>query len=276
MQRELTSEQQELVAIYKKKWFEIGISTNNIDLHKATKSIQEIYKLLGYSQPEILLYDSPEAIAIDIQSLLETRITNIDRVTKEPLFKRIGNSLGKPLSYLIQGLFREIFIEIGISYLPLCRIHNNLDLFEFRGSGNYLSQMYSVAYNRLPLMIKQKLDFKTYQLQYISEDKLKEKLQSKFADNVVSIPFYTNNCLFIEYCCEVLSKECNLLVWQALKDFIINCGFIVIPFQALCLVCDRPKRIFLDNNKNSINTVSLTKIEYRDSFKQLSFGQTNN
>lgn len=51
----------------------------------------------------------------------------------------------------------------------------------------------------------------------------------------------TSDCLFIDYCHEVLNCNCNFALWNILKQLCADCGLMLIPFQSICLVCDRYK-----------------------------------
>ena len=260
---QLTSEQEALIPIYREKWCNIALSTKRIDKEQAVESIEIAYSFLGYAKPEILFFESTEAIARNIQFLLEERIANLSKPTKEPILKRIGNRLGKPFSYELQNLYRKLCVDIGTEYFALFRIGLNLDLYR---DGNYLSQMYDLIKNGCSKRIQQEFNLQNYELKDMSVHKLKSKLEDKFFANIFPAFWHSNDCLFINYCHEVLQFECNLTLWDILKELCVNCGLMIVPFQSICLVCDRPTKILLDNH-NCLYAEGEAAIEYADGFK---------
>ena len=232
----LSFEQETLIPVFTEKWLKIAFSEDNIDRDRAKNTINTAYAFMGYSEPEILFFESIESIAQNIQLLLEAKIPNLHKQAQEPVLKRIGNKLGKPFSSHFQGLYRQLCVEVGSEYFALIRNQLGLDLYE---KEKYFYQMYDYTTHHCSEKIKQNLNFDNYELKFISSDKLKNKLQDKFFDSIFSNSFYTADCLFIDYCHEVLNCNCNSVVWNILKSLCADCGLMMIPFQSICLVCDR-------------------------------------
>lgn len=237
----LSFEQEALIPVFTEKWLQIAFSEDKIDRDRAKNTINAAYAFMGYSEPEILFFENIESIARNIQLILEKKIPNLNKPAREPVLKRIGNKLGKPLSRsfwnLYRQLYRQLCIEISTEYFHLLQTSLGLDL-DIR---KYFDQVYGYTKYHCSERIKQNLNFYNYELKFISSDKLKNKLQDKFFDSIFSNSFYTAHCLFIDYCHEVLDRNCNFVLWDILKPLCADCGLMMIPFQSICLVCDRYK-----------------------------------
>lgn len=231
----LSLEQEALIPVYTEKWMNIAFSEQNIDQERAKKIIIAAYTFLGYSEPEIIFFKNIESIAQSIQPLLEEKILGLTKQSEEPVLKRIGNKLGKPLAYDLQGLYRQLCVKVDSEYYALYRNLFGLDLYERE---KYFYQIYDYTYT-CSNKIKQNLNFQNYELRFISSKKLKVKLKNKFFYAIFSNTFHTNDCLFIDYYCEVLNRSCNYDLWHILKQLCADCGLMLIPFQSICLVCDR-------------------------------------
>lgn len=57
----LTSEQEDLIPVYRDKWRAIALSTERINHDNVTQAIESVYTLMGEKQPKILFFDSPYA-----------------------------------------------------------------------------------------------------------------------------------------------------------------------------------------------------------------------
>lgn len=232
----LSSEQEALIPVFTKKWLNLAFSEISVDRDRVSKIINAAYELLGYSEPEILFYENIELIAQNVQLLLEEKIPNLNCPVGESVFKRIGNKLGKPLSGEFQSMYRQLCVEVDTEYFAFTQNSFGLDLGK---KEEKFYQIYSYTTHFCAEKIKQHLDFQDYQLRFMSADKLKNKLQDKFFDNIFSNSFYTKDCLFIDYCHKVLHCNCNLILWNVFEQLCTDCGLMLIPFQSICLVCDR-------------------------------------
>ena len=234
----LSLEQKALIPVFTEKWLNIAFSEQNIDRDRAKKTIIAAYSWFGYSEPEILFFKNIDSVASNIQPLLEEKIANLNYEAKEPILKRIGNKLGKPFAYPFQGLYRQLCVEVSDKYFAILRNRLGLNLYE---KEKYFYQIYDYTTYNCFKLIKQNLDFYSYELKFISAEKLKRKLEDKFFNAMFSNTFYTCDCLFIDYCQEVLNCSCDLTLWNILKQLCADCGLMLIPFQSICLVCDRHK-----------------------------------
>lgn len=65
----LTQEQEAQIEIWKKRWFDIGISTDPADKPRTEKAITWAYKKLGLKKPKFVWVDSPADAAVTIKAL---------------------------------------------------------------------------------------------------------------------------------------------------------------------------------------------------------------
>lgn len=65
----LTPEEKALIVVYQKKWREIALSTERIDLDRVAEAIKSIYTsyLMKLPEPEIYFFDSPYAALIQLE-----------------------------------------------------------------------------------------------------------------------------------------------------------------------------------------------------------------
>lgn len=234
----LSLEQKALIPMFTEKWLNIAFSEQNIDRDRAKKIIIAAYSWFGYSEPKILFFKNIDSIASNIQPLLEEKIANLNYEAKEPIFLKIGNKLEKPLAYSFQTLYRKLCVEVSHEYFAILRNTFGLDLYE---KEKYFYQIYDYTTHNCSKLIKQNLYFSNYELKFVSAEKLKRKLEEKFFSAIFPNTFYTCDCLFIDYCCEVLNCSCDVTLWNLLKQLCADCGLMLIPFQSICLVCDRHK-----------------------------------
>ena len=234
----LSLEQEALIPVFTEKWLKIAFAEKNINRETAKEIIIAAYSLLGYSKPEILFFKNIDSIASNIQPLLSEKILKSNYETRQPILKRIGNKLGKPFAYTFQGLYRQLCVEVSDQYFAILRNRLGLDLYE---KEKYFYQIYDYTTHNCSKLIKQNLDFSSYELKFVSAEKLKRKLEEKFFNAIFPNTFYTCDCLFIDYCQEVLNCSCDLTLWNILKQLCADCGLMLIPFQSICLVCDRHK-----------------------------------
>ena len=59
-----------------------------------------------------------------------------------------------------------------------------------------------------------------------------------------------------------MNYPCDSNKWQALENFVKNCGW-VFGFNNVCLICDRPTKILLDENRQ-LHAEGETALEYID------------
>jgi hypothetical protein len=70
-------------------------------------------------------------------------------------------------------------------------------------------------------------------------------------------------CLY-DFCISVLGLECNLEYWQIFQSLVTETGWIY-PFPKVCLVCDRPIKLLLDE-ENRLHADGESALEFADGF----------
>ncbi|MBW4534874.1 MAG: hypothetical protein KME09_13145 [Pleurocapsa minor HA4230-MV1] len=100
-----------------------------------------------------------------------------------------------------------------------------------------------------------------------SIDKIKNKLINKLSSNTIEsfweIPI--SGAWFTDYFNDVIIHKYDSELLRIYKSIIIDCK-VIIPFRAVCFVCDRPIKILLDNC-NNLHAKGEAAIEYADGFK---------
>lgn len=69
---------------------------------------------------------------------------------------------------------------------------------------------------------------------------------------------------WIDYCISVLGCSCDQTRWQAFQTLTQECGW-VLPYEKVCLVCDRPTYISFDGNCPVYETGQAV-MQYADGF----------
>ena len=65
-------------------------------------------------------------------------------------------------------------------------------------------------------------------------------------------------------CFNVLNCTYDVVLWDIIQDIVVNSGWI-FPFEKICLVCDRPIKITL-NNEDQLHNLTDTAMEYADGY----------
>ena len=259
---QLTPEQEALIPIYREKWCKIALSTERIDKKKAVEYIQAVYDFLGYSEPEILFFESIQSVCQNFISLLEQRISNLWFPTEEPFLKKIGNKLGKMLYHdCYDQIFRPLqllnpqTIEWEYYYLP-----------PFHQDGQCLYDIHNaICSSRLRAKLIVDSQLLRYDKRIKSIFKIKRKLVNKIYDNYYLGFIDTANAWILDYFNDVIKKEYNPQIFKLYKSIHENYSGI-IPFRSICLVLNRPRKILLDN-QNRLHAEGEAAIKYADGFK---------
>ncbi|WP_449418116.1 ankyrin repeat domain-containing protein [Phormidium nigroviride] len=230
---EITIEQKSLMPSYHKKWQEIAFSINRIDRKTAIKSVQSAYQLLELPMPEIQFFDSLYAAA---------------KVAK-PLYKD---------SY---------FTDDGFAHATelIAKLHEKLYINNEEAIGHWDSLVAS----ELRLGDTQQIDRQLSESlsPYLSEGKSESFLSySEYMYWFLPLNWYANESAFFDFHFSVAShtlfQPYDNLAWEVFQKLVKSCGWI-IPFDQICLVCDRPIK-FLFDSENRLHAEGEAAVEFAD------------
>ncbi|WP_242056931.1 MULTISPECIES: DUF6745 domain-containing protein [Oscillatoriales] len=104
------------------------------------------------------------------------------------------------------------------------------------------------------------------QMGNIQMSQLREKLAIKLEKhNCIRPEIWSLNCCKAEFYINVLNcQSARNKDWQVLQTFLQDCGWI-IPYKKLCIICDRPRKISLDD-RGSFHAEGEPAIAFVDEF----------
>ncbi|MBD2595798.1 ankyrin repeat domain-containing protein [Nostoc spongiaeforme FACHB-130] len=229
---EITPEQKSLMPSYREKWHEIAFLTNRIDQQKSISAIQDVYELLKLPTPEIQLFDSLYAA---------TKIA-------KPLYKR------------------PYFTETGLVHANelIGKIHEKLYINNINAIGHWdefiNSQLRPGATSEIDRQLSE--SFKNYLL----EDKSKSFSSSYNYYWFVPLHWYAREGGFFDFHFSVVShtlfEPYDESAWKVFQKLVKSCGWI-IPFENICLVCDRPTQ-FLFDSENLLHAEGEAAVKFID------------
>lgn len=237
---ELTPKQKALIPAYNQKWKAIALSTEPIDRHKATEAVKAAYTLIGKAEPEIVFFDSPYGALDTLIDQLENR----PRVASDKLQKV------QPGSKRWERLMRD-----------KRELAENL-------VGNQLEKQLKT---QLP---SQRIDYQTqaqewypllHQLANPPWSYLKSQLGSQFYDYCICPLVWARDSSWFDFCINVLNEAHDPKTWDIFQSIVKHCGWF-FPFEATCIICDRPIKISFDR-ENRLHAEGKPAIEFADGYK---------
>ncbi|MBE9210413.1 ankyrin repeat domain-containing protein [Nostoc sp. LEGE 06077] len=229
---EITPEQESLMPSYREKWQEIAFFTNRIDPQKAIAAVQSVYELLKLQTPKIQLFDS-----------LYTAVTVAKPLYESPHFTDDGLSFA---NQLIGKLHKKFYINNENSI-------GHWDQF-------ISSQLRPDANSEIDRQLSESL--KNYFLEGKSEP------FSSWYDFYWFVPLHWYACEggFFDFHFSVVShtlfEPYDKSAWEVFQQLVQSCGWI-IPFENICLVCDRPTQ-FLFDSENLLHAEGEAAIKFID------------
>jgi hypothetical protein len=121
----LTPEQEAKLPEYRDKWISIGLSTEPADRPRAEAAVKELYKLVGFPEPEIQWRDDPlqgsRAAGEYVENYFKDKPKpqNYDDLVRSARRSWIGGSLWAGYAAWADFFNREVGIEINRAYLEL-------------------------------------------------------------------------------------------------------------------------------------------------------------
>lgn len=230
---EITPQQESFMPSYREKWHEIAFSTNRIDPQKAIEAVQSVYELLKLPNPEIQLFDSLYAAAIVAKPLYE-----------RPYFTEDGFS---PHANKLIGKLHEKFYINNINAI------GHWDEF-------ISSQLRPDATSEIDRQLSESLN------DYLLEGKSKSFSSGYEFSWFVPLHWYAREGGFFDFHFSVVNhtlfEPYDKYAWEVFQKLVQSCGWI-IPFENICLVCDRPTQ-FLFDSENLLHTEGEAAIKFID------------
>ena len=302
----LTAEQKALIPIYQEKWHKNMVSTEPIDRQRAANAVKAAYSAMEKREPEILFISSPDAIKEIVGSRSPQRLVQmlgtplltslqvqlseeIESQIDEQLWLKLENDL--PNEELLQLMFiwqdalaenAEFLGELWIQWQGgiIRQIWEQQQkqlrqqLIEFPG-GDPLIRFGDVIWQQIGQPLSQHIEVNVWQhLSSYSpirewEEKIKQPLQ-QIGDAIGLVSNISQNLMassieMLDFCVSVLKCSYNEKKWQALQGLVKECGF-VLPLENTCLVCDRPVKLYLDE-QNRFHGEGGSAIRFIDGYR---------
>jgi hypothetical protein len=234
---------------FQEKWRNIAFSTEAINPERAIAAVKKAYLVNGFSEPQIYLCASPHT---GLQKLVE-------------LIGRLGN-LGGNLNQEIQlhndwleryGNAWHNYSKQVIGNLSRCNISEPLT--------KHLAQT---------VMQRSDLDNIAYDTPTAEDDlntgleklgqmmTLAHKIPLSACYSWIDPASMASNYCFFDFGFSVLQWSQNIEKWLASEALLTHCGWIM-PFEKVCVVCDRPSKILLDDY-DRLHSVGESALSYRD------------
>lgn len=230
---ELTSEQEALMPVYREKWKSVIFSTEPIDRQKAVAAVKFAYVLINKEEPYIIFFDSPFAALKKLCSEYKLRSTKLLLQLTDELWTQVRSQLDFYLWDFILSELRGIDNDVDVRKA----------VFDFEEVGNVLQD---ALWNT------------------IEEYKVTWEDQSVITDDYY-LPFlWAGDASIYDFCISVLNCKVNQAKWTAFQSLVKNCGWI-LPFENICLVCDRPRILSFDSQKH-LHAEGKPAIQFADGF----------
>lgn len=242
---ELSYEQNEVLASYRKDWKTIATLTQPIDREKVAQSIRSTYVASNYSEPEIVFFCSPFAA---IEEILATE--NYRAYLGQDIHNKFHKRCFDHLNHLIERQLDKIF------YYKL------LNQIDYPAFPDHLDQNNNPKTFHFPRGIERCVeaqiikDLNKNETDYLNISELLKALSrpaswSRWA------------CMF-DFCISILGLQHDQKKWKAVRELIQSCGFI-FQFENVCIACDRPNK-FLFDQENLLHAEGEPALQFVDGY----------
>ncbi|MGL6337911.1 MAG: DUF6745 domain-containing protein [Waterburya sp.] len=248
----ITLEQENLISVYQEKWWQIGISTEQINHLKITEAVKLAYALIGLKQPEIFVFDSPYKALKALLFQFNNKIKNgLGAQLETQLWNKQENKIKEQLEIqLWRRLWQQLWSQLDNKLVE--QIDNKLwgELNDFLE--NQLGNKLWEQLNDL-LWIQHKLNAQT---------KFEPSIELIY--NCISSKVWAAYGCYSDFCISILNCEFYLKEWEVFQSLIKYCGWI-FPYENVCIVSAHPHIMSLDHQKY-LHSQGSPAIKFGDGF----------
>ncbi|MBD2326091.1 DUF6745 domain-containing protein [Alkalinema sp. FACHB-956] len=243
----LTPEQAAQLPHFVHTWRSLALSTDPIDLLSAMAAVKAAYQAIHHAPPEVIFSPSPAAIPQLLNDRLKQSIGDnlswlIDRYPKAAKRDLLQQIIGSPL--------RQKSIE-GIWESKLFQIHHALS----RSVNTHLPWQRTLPLTR---------PWAVYDVP-VQETLLALPQFDASIHNCLLLTSWMQSALHFDFVISVMQVPCDLQLWKVMKNMLQQCDW-VLPFEKLCIVCDRPCQLRFDAY-DRLHAVGAPAVVYRDGFQ---------
>ncbi|MGK7902550.1 MAG: DUF6745 domain-containing protein [Hormoscilla sp.] len=237
----ITRELEIMIMDCRKKWMCIEVSRERINLQRAKEATRSLYAALGLSEPEIVFASSPyealqqiidlqinlqeQSLKTSIESKLKADNIPISGLRQWSMLLNHSNNNGVDWNLHLQ---KKMMQQIIARQIGIKIIENN----------GFVSENYSLY---LSYLVNHQLNTNCI-MPYL------------WSDVAAWLDFQSNALKVID------SQKVSYHFWKVIQE----CGWI-FPFKNLCIVCDRPRKMNLDN-QHRLHAEGEPAVEYADGF----------
>jgi hypothetical protein len=152
----LTSEQNELIPLYRNKWQHLVLSTERIDRQKVVETMRSAYHLMNEEEPKFIICDSPYQALNYVSTDLIHLGRRIEKKIRRPLREQIESQLTLELIEDLHSRLRPNRIMLQ-GQMESC-VEHQLDCRKFISASHFLdiSILYDIAISILDCICDRK------------------------------------------------------------------------------------------------------------------------
>lgn len=269
------------------KWQAIALQTEPVKSQIVQKNLKNIYKELGYKEPQFVFYQSPYMIWDHILNLCfhnitQDKINAIETFCQKKIRKANQGFLQELVCQIVTFFKKELDSQLGIALKGkidtffLEELQNNrskqtqiqLNNSQFElGLNQVIVQLETHLNNQLLISTLEKIRgkvetnlinkaFKQIKASLL-ENKSSQLLsslgsllgKSLFSRFSIAPELWTLQAIKIEYNEARSEPIISSKKWQLLQEFLTNSGWI-LPYENICFISDRPVEFNLNNQYN--------------------------
>ncbi len=277
MINEINLQQENQISFYREKWKKIALSTEPIAPKKAAETISSVYQNAGIEVPEIVFCSSPYA-AFRYTSQAEIsseRTVYLPNICSTREVQENNSSSATTIQESCQQILNEIRMKqrrsefLGDSVLE--RLSQEISEKLNNQISDQISEALTVELQRLSKPEETHLVFNLPEIPFGLWKALGEQLNVigwQYNHEGPPIRDSMRSCWWgswLDFCISALKCSYDENKWQVLQALNQDFGWI-IPYEKVCLICDRPTYISFDGNC-PVYEVGEATVQYADGFK---------